>query len=294
MMLSARLPVNVPGLLPPDDVRRDRARPGARPARRAVRLSAGRRAERRRPAPSSRCRSAARQLIGVVWDEAAPGGRCRASAEAAGRRSTRRRCRRRLRTLIRHVARETLAPRGAVLKLALSVPAALEPLADQARLSPAPRRRRRPSSAGSAPRSWRRCRRRAALPAPSLAKAAGVGAGVVQAMARCGLLRPCPLPERPSWPRPIPTGAGVELTPARQRRPRTLCAAGRGRRPWRGAARRRARRRQDRGLFRGGGRGPARRPARCSCCCPRSRSRPSGWPASSAASAPHRPSGTRR
>ena len=32
-----------------------------------------------------------------------------------------------VRALLRHVARETLAPQGAVLKLAMSVPAALEP-----------------------------------------------------------------------------------------------------------------------------------------------------------------------
>ena len=69
-----------------------------------------------------------------------------------------------------------------------------------------------------------------ALLAPALAKAAGVGAGVVQAMARDGLLATVPLVDRPSWPRPDPDRQGVELTPAQRSAADDLVPAGRGRR----------------------------------------------------------------
>ena len=70
------------------------------------------------------------------------------------------------------------------------------------------------------------------LPAPALAKAAGVGAGVVQTMARDGLLDAVPL-TRPAdlAAARIPSAAGVELTPAQAAAAAELCrlvAAGGG------------------------------------------------------------------
>ena len=143
--------------------------------------------------------------------------------------------------------------------------------AQRARGAGALARRSSPTAGPTASRPSGSSRQRAAvlaalpdgtsLPAPALAKAAGVGTGVVQAMARDGLLAAVPLIERPSWPRPDPDRAGVELTPAQRAAASELCRAGRAR-GGRGPARRRAGRRQDRGLFRGGGRSAARRPAR--------------------------------
>ena len=96
-----------------------------------------------------------------------------------------------VRALIRHVADETLAPQGAVLKLALSVPAALEPRPVKLayRRATGPDRAAEPAAPGRARRAVRRHR---AL-APALAKAAKVGAGVLKAMAEAGLLVPSPL-----------------------------------------------------------------------------------------------------
>ena len=140
--------------------------------------------------------------------------------------------------------------------------------------APAPLPRRR---AGGPPR-------RPALPAPALAKAAGVGTGVVQAMVRDGLLFAVPILDRPSWRRPDPDRGGVELTPRQRAAADKLCRLVEG---GTGVA-----------LLDGvPGAGKTevyfeavaaalRAAGGCWCCCPRSRSRPNGWPASSAASAP--------
>ena len=127
-----------------------------------------------------------------------------------------------LRALLRHVAHETLAPLGSVLKLALSVPAALEPwpvklayrrasAGPPARLSP---QRMVVLDALSDDR---------ALLAPALAKAAKVGAGVLKSMAESGLLVPTPSSDRPDWPRPDPERVGVELTPEQRGAAGELC-----------------------------------------------------------------------
>jgi primosomal protein N' (replication factor Y) len=94
-----------------------------------------------------------------------------------------------LRQLIDHLARVTLHPLGSALKLALSVPAALEPPAPKLGLMPAPdaseaglsgpRQRVLEALAGTAPQT-----------SAQLARAAGVSAGVVQAMVKAGLLTP--------------------------------------------------------------------------------------------------------
>ncbi|MFO1071824.1 MAG: primosomal protein N' [Geminicoccaceae bacterium] len=157
-----------------------------------------------------------RRLIGVVWDErparALPMHRLKpagAVLEAPPMPAT-------VRALLRHVARETLAPLGSVLKLAMSVPAALEPwpekIAYRRAAATDPPRLSRPRL------SHQRAAVLAVLAdevprlAPALAKAAGVGTAVVLAMARDGLLAPVPLIERPSWPKPDPQRAGVVLT----------------------------------------------------------------------------------
>ena len=284
MMLSARF-LSTSGADRRPHARQHRARPGARPARRAVRLSAGRGSGRRRRGPSSRCRSPAAQLIGVVWDEPAGRVAARAPAEAAGRRS---RC-----------AADAAGDAGAdpACRARDAGAAGVGAQAGAQRARPRSSRGRPSSPTAGPPR-----------PPPAAAEPA----------ARAPCSRRCPATPR-CWPRRWPrrqgrgrggqgdgrdglletvatgrspvlaaarsrTGRGVELTPAQRVRGRALCrlvAAGSGVALLDGVPGRR----QDRGLFRGGGRGAARAAGGCWCCCRRSRSRPSGWPASSAASA---------
>ena len=116
-----------------------------------------------------------------------------------------------LRALVEEVARETLAPLGSALRLALPVPAALDPW-------PAKLGYRRPAEPGqtvSGKRAavWAALPEGGALTAPALAKAAGVGVGVLHTMAKAGLLLPVELVEIEVPPAPDPEAPGVELTP---------------------------------------------------------------------------------
>ena len=177
-----------------------------------------------RPAPGSfiEVPFGSRRLIGVVWDERPARALPMSRLKPAGAVLDAPPMPTAIRALLRHVARETLAPLGSVLKLAMSVPSALEPWPERTAYRLA-----------DVPASSRLSRQRAAVLAvladgiprlaPALAKAAGVGAGVVQAMARDGLLAPMPLIERPSWPRPNPERRGVTLTPDQAAAAARLC-----------------------------------------------------------------------
>ena len=68
-----------------------------------------------------------RQLIGVVWDQRSAKSLALDRLKPLGTVLDAPPMPATVRALIRHMAVETLAPQGAVLKLALSVPAALEP-----------------------------------------------------------------------------------------------------------------------------------------------------------------------
>ena len=165
---------------------------------------------------------AGRELVGVVWDErparAVPEHRLKAVSavlDAPPMPPS-------VRALLSEVAQETLAPRGSVLKLALSVPAALEPwpmkLAYGRPDVPPPERLHRSRAAVLAALGDDRV-----LPAAALAKAASVGTAVVQAMARDGQLQAVPVLDRPIWPRPDPDRTGVELTPPQRAAADELC-----------------------------------------------------------------------
>ncbi len=154
-----------------------------------------------------------REVIGVVWDAGPDKPVPAARLKPVRRRLDAPPLRPPLRRLIEHLAATTLAPLGAALKLVLSVPAALEP--------PMPKLGLVPAAAAAAATALSAPRRRvlAALddrrprPAAEIARLAGVGAGVVQGMARAGLLTPAPLPE----PAPAPLASGpspVALSPA--------------------------------------------------------------------------------
>ncbi|HEY7598826.1 MAG TPA: primosomal protein N', partial [Candidatus Limnocylindrales bacterium] len=166
-------------------------------------------------------------MIGVVWDSAPDRGVARERLKPIGRKLDAPPMPRPLRQLIDHLPRVTLHPLGSALKLALSVPAALEPPppkpglvpaagAGDARLSPA-RRKALDALAASAPQ----------LPA-QLARAAGVSAGVVQGMVKAGLLATVSMPE-PDEPPSDPGAAANPLSPDQKAAAERLCAGvGRG------------------------------------------------------------------
>jgi len=124
------------------------------------------------------------------------------------------------RKFVDRVAAYTLAPAGAVLRMAMSVSAALEPPRVLvgwrwvgAPETPTPAQKPRPETPA-------RRRVRAILeqgPARTttdLAREAGVGPGVVKAMAAAGLIEAVNLPLPAAFRQPDPGRAGVELSPA--------------------------------------------------------------------------------
>ena len=119
-----------------------------------------------------------------------------------------------LRRFVSWVASYTLAPPGAVLRMAMSVPAALEPPKpvvayecapdfDVEALRPTPARRRVLAFLAETP----------PLPAAEIARQAGVSAGVVKGLAEAGALRPVLLPPAPPPPLPDPDLKRADLAP---------------------------------------------------------------------------------
>ncbi|NBB69439.1 MAG: primosomal protein N' [Alphaproteobacteria bacterium] len=163
------------------------------------------------------------QLAGVVWpgagDDEAPGARLKTLArrfEVAPLPAE-------ILTLIERVAERTLAPRGAVLKLVLNVPAALE--AEPARFG---WRRVEPPPPGKLTAARARvlaaCAGADVHETGTLAAAAGVSAGVVRGLAEAGWLERAPLAE-PALPRPDPARPGPVLAPAQGEAAAALVAA---------------------------------------------------------------------
>ena len=125
-----------------------------------------------------------------------------------------------LRRFVDWVASYTLAPPGAVLRMVLSVPAALEPPRPQTvytagaerpeRMTPH-RERVFSALADGPPR-----------PAAELAREAGVGTGVVRALAKDGFLRSIQVDPSASWPAPDPDRPGPLLSPEQAAATETL------------------------------------------------------------------------
>ena len=162
-----------------------------------------------------------RQVVGVVWDEPPSSRVADRRLKAIRRRIDAPPMPPALRRLVRHIAATTLHPLGSALKLALSVPAALEPaapklgliaaqVADRQGLSPA-RQRVLALCADGTPR----------IPA-EIARTAKVGAGVVKAMVDAGLLVRAPMPEALSESRA--SAAPVALSPVQKEAAQVLCA----------------------------------------------------------------------
>jgi primosomal protein N' (replication factor Y) len=120
-----------------------------------------------------------------------------------------------LRRFIDWVASYTLSPPGAVLRMAMSVPAALEPPPDLPGWTLAP------PGGNRQPRITPERRRVLDAMAPGevyagarLAEAAGVSPGVLRGMADNGLLRPAILPRASRFARPDPDHPGPALSEA--------------------------------------------------------------------------------
>lgn len=166
-----------------------------------------------------------RETIGVVWDgEPDPGlseNRLRnvqAVLDAPPMTAV-------LRRFVDWVAAYTLSPPGAVLRMAMSAPSALEPPAPQAgwRRAPAP-----PGGARITP-----MRRRvlevladgAARAGGELAEAAGVAPAVLRGMADAGLIEPALMPRRRIFAAPDPDHPGPALGPEQREAAEALRAA---------------------------------------------------------------------
>ncbi|MFO1070363.1 MAG: primosomal protein N' [Geminicoccaceae bacterium] len=152
-----------------------------------------------------------RETIGVVWDHG--GGR---KVDAARLRPVAGRLAappmpQAIRRLVEHVAGETLAPLGSVLRMAMSVPAALDPPparlgwratgVEGGRMTP-PRRRVLDALAAEGD-----------MATADLGRRAGVGGSVVLGMARAGLIEAVELADGPGPRLPDPDSPGVVLSP---------------------------------------------------------------------------------
>ncbi|MBR0679405.1 primosomal protein N' [Roseomonas eburnea] len=154
-----------------------------------------------------------REVLGVAWDgepdPALPEKRLRnilSVLDAPPMTAT-------LRRFVDWVADYTLSPPGAVLRMAMSAPSALEPPAPQAgwrraaalpggaRITPTRRRVLEVLADG------------AARAGGELAEAAGVAPAVLRGMADAGLIEPVLLPRRPRFVPPDPDRPGPELRP---------------------------------------------------------------------------------
>ncbi|TAN55842.1 MAG: primosomal protein N', partial [Magnetospirillum sp.] len=164
-----------------------------------------------------------REVIGVVW-----GAGAGAVPEARLRRVDRRLAARPLpevtRAFIDWVAAYTLAPAGAVLKMAMSVPAALEPAhgLTAVRRAPAPptvkdtpARRKVLDAVGRLP----------PLGVADLAREAGVGATVVRGLIAAGALETLELPRPPPFQMPDIGMAAAVLSPDQRAAADALLAA---------------------------------------------------------------------
>ena len=120
-----------------------------------------------------------------------------------------------LRRFVDWVAAYTLSPPGAVLRMAMSTPAALEPPTPQAGWTLAgPGSNRRPRITPERQRALNAMRPGEVYAGAALAKAAGVSLSVLRGMADAGLIRPALLPHSRRFLPPDPDHPGPALAGA--------------------------------------------------------------------------------
>jgi primosomal protein N' (replication factor Y) len=161
-----------------------------------------------------------RAEIGVVWDgdAAAPDG---VKLKSVGERLPVPPLSPDQRKFVDWVAAYTLTPAGMVLKMVLAVPEACEPPRSVVRYAPS-------AASGKLTAARARVLEQAAAEAGSaadLAARAGVGAGVVRAMAAAGLLHALPPEPEPPPPAPDPARPGPTLSAAQEAAADALRAA---------------------------------------------------------------------
>jgi len=157
-----------------------------------------------------------REVAGVVWDGEA-GGVAAAKLKPVAELLEAPALKEEMRRFVEWVASYTLAPLGAVLRMAMSVPDALVPPRGRTVFALAAEGRAALASGDSTTPARRRVLELLAdgppLPATELARQAACGAGVVRALAATGWIAPVSVPRRPppaspDWRRP-----GPELSP---------------------------------------------------------------------------------
>lgn len=169
-----------------------------------------------------------KEMVGVVWDAdpeapSVPDNRLR---PILGRLPDAPRMTESLRRFVDWVAAYTLSPPGAVLRMAMSTPAALEPPSPRSGWALAgPGSNRATEGVRLTPERQRVLAALAdgrVLPTSTLAEAAGVSAAVVRGLADAGLIRPTLMPPAPLFARPDPAHPGLALGPAQQAAAATL------------------------------------------------------------------------
>jgi primosomal protein N' (replication factor Y) (superfamily II helicase) len=164
-----------------------------------------------------------RLVIGVVWERTSAKAVATSRLRAITRRLEAPPMRRPLRQLIEHVAATSLAPLGSALKLAIAVPAALEPPTPRLGLLPAAGAERSPGLSARRLRVLETLGDRKPRTAAEIARKAGVSASVVQAMTGAGLLVPTPMPAPADDPPHGSVGQAIALSAAQAEAARALC-----------------------------------------------------------------------
>ncbi len=157
-----------------------------------------------------------RTTLGVVWEDAPEGGVAEGRLRDVIALKPAPPMHKPLREFVDWVAAYTLSPAGAVLRMAMAAPSALdEPAAVAGWRAVQPR----PEGARITPDRARALEAlgTATLPGTEISRRAGVSPGVVRGLASVGLIRPASMPRQAAFPRPDPGHAPPVLAEAQSR-----------------------------------------------------------------------------
>jgi len=157
-----------------------------------------------------------RTTLGVVWEDAPEGGVAEGRLRDVIAAKPAPPLPRPLRDFVDWVAAYTLSPAGAVLRMAMASPSALDEPAVAAGWQAA---RPPPEGVRITPDRARALEAlgEATLPGTEISRRAGVSPGVVRGLASVGLIRPAVLPRQAAFPRPDPDHAPPALAEAQAR-----------------------------------------------------------------------------